>query len=71
MGMTRRFTLNLDRAAAIRLERYAGAKGITMTEAVRRALAILDWYDEAQARKAAISITEEGEYAREIVFLGW
>jgi len=63
-----RLSVNLSPDVADQLKDYAGRKGLSVTEAVRRAIAILAFVDDAQRRGASLNI-EEGGTLKEVLFL--
>lgn len=63
-----RLSVNLSPLVADTLKGYAGRKGVSVTEAVRRAISILKYVDDAQARGASLNI-EEGGILKEVQFL--
>jgi len=63
-----RLSVNLGPAAATTLKDYAARKGVSITEAVRRAISILSYIDTAQERGASLNIEEAGTM-KEIQFL--
>jgi hypothetical protein len=63
-----RLSVNLSPLAADTLKEYAGRKGISVTEAVRRAISILSYIDKAQERGASLNVEEAGAM-KEIQFL--
>ena len=63
-----RLSVNLGHETADVLKEYAGRKGISVTEAVRRAIGILKFVDEAQQRGASLNIEEAGTL-KEVLFL--
>jgi hypothetical protein len=63
-----RLSVNLSPDVAEELKKYAGRKGISITEAVRRAIAVLNFVDDAQARGASLNL-EEGGTLKEVLFL--
>lgn len=65
-----RLSVNLSPLAADTIKDYASRKGISITEAVRRAISILSYIDKAQERGAKLNIEEEGTM-KEIQFLGY
>jgi hypothetical protein len=63
-----RLSVNLSAEAADVLKEYAGRKGISVTEAVRRAIGILKFVDDAQERGASLNVEEAGT-VKEVLFL--
>jgi hypothetical protein len=63
-----RLSVNLSPDLANELKQYAGHKGISITEAVRRAIAVLTFVENAQSRGASLHL-EEGGALKEILFL--
>jgi hypothetical protein len=64
-----RLSVNLSPDVANVLKLYASRKGISVTEAVRRAITVLTFIDDAQSRGASLHI-EEGGALKEILLLG-
>ena len=67
-GRLVRLAVNLGPEAADVLKEYASRKGISVTEAVRRAIAVLAFVDEAQRRGASINVEEDG-VLKEVMFM--
>jgi hypothetical protein len=63
-----RLSVNLGPDVADQLKEYAGRKGVSVTEAVRRAIAVLAFVDSAQARGASVNLSEGGAL-KEVLFL--
>jgi hypothetical protein len=63
-----RLAVNLGPETSDVLKEYASRKGVSVTEAVRRAIAVLAFVDEAQRRGASINIEENGT-VKEVMFL--
>lgn len=63
-----RLSVNLNPEVAHEIKQYAGRKGISITEAVRRAITVLAFVDSAQSRGASLHL-EEGGALKEILFL--
>jgi hypothetical protein len=63
-----RLSVNLGPEVADSLKGYANRKGVSVTEAVRRAIAVLGFIDDAQTRGASLQVEEDG-VRKEIVFL--
>jgi hypothetical protein len=63
-----RLSVNLGPDVADELKKYASRKGISITEGVRRAIALLTFVDDAQSRGASINV-EEGGVLKEVLFL--
>ena len=63
-----RLSVNLSPDLADELKQYAGHKGISITEAIRRAITVLAFVDSAQSRGASLHL-EEGGVLKEILFL--
>ena len=63
-----RLSVNLNPEIADELKAYAKRKGVSITEAVRRAITILAFVDETQRRGASLNI-DEGGTLKEVVFL--
>lgn len=64
-----RLSVNLSSDVADELKQYASRKGISVTEAVRRAITVLTFVDHAQSRGASLHV-EEGGALKEILLLG-
>ena len=67
-GGTVRLAVNLGPEAAEVLKEYASRKGISVTEAVRRAIAVLVYVDQTQRSGASINVEKDG-VLKEVVFL--
>jgi hypothetical protein len=63
-----RLSVNLGPEVADQLKEYAGRKGVSVTEAVRRAIAVLAFVDGAQARGASLNLKEGGSL-KEVLIL--
>jgi hypothetical protein len=63
-----RLSVNLSSDVAGELKQYASHKGISITEAVRRAITVLTFVENAQSRGASLHI-EEGGALKEILIL--
>lgn len=63
-----RLSVNLTPQVADELKKYAGRKGISVTEAVRRAVTVLTFVDDAQNRGATLNVEENGSL-KEVLFL--
>jgi hypothetical protein len=63
-----RLSVNLSPLVAADLRGYAGRKEITITEAVRRAVAYLTFFDEIAAGGGTVTVREDGK-VRNIEFL--
>ena len=63
-----RLSVNLSPDLADELKQYAGRKGISITEAVRRAITVLAFVESAQSRGASLHL-EEGGALKEVLFL--
>jgi hypothetical protein len=64
-----RLSVNLGPDVASELKQYASRKGVSVTEAVRRAITVLAFVENAQARGASLHIEEHGTL-KEVLFLG-
>jgi hypothetical protein len=64
-----RLSVNLTQEVADELKEYASRKGVSVTEAVRRAITVLTFVDNAQNRGASVHL-EEGGALKEVLFLG-
>lgn len=60
--------MNLSPKVAADLKSYAARKEITVTEAVRRAVAYLTFFDEIATSGGAVTVTESGK-TRNVEFL--
>jgi hypothetical protein len=67
-GRPVRLAVNLSAESAGVLKEYAGRKGVSVTEAVRRAIAVLAFVDETQRRSGTVHVEENGTL-KEVVFL--
>lgn len=63
-----RLSVNLSPTVAATLKVYAARKGVSVTEAIRRAISILSYVDAAQERGASLNIEEAGKL-KEVQFL--
>jgi hypothetical protein len=63
-----RLSVNLSPAVFGELKTYADRKGVSVTEAVRRAISVLKYVDEAQDRGASLNIEEHGKL-KEVQFM--
>ena len=63
-----RLSVNLGPEAAATLREYAERKAVSVTEAVRRAIALLAFADETQRRGASVNVEENGT-VKEVMFL--
>jgi hypothetical protein len=63
-----RLSVNLLPDVADELKQYASRKGISVTEAVRRAITVLTFVENAQSRGASLHL-EEGGALKEILIL--
>lgn len=63
-----RLSVNLNPEVADELKAYAKRKGVSITEAVRRAVTVLVFVDETQRRGAALNVEEDGTL-KEVLFL--
>jgi hypothetical protein len=63
-----RLSVNLKPEAAGALKDYATRRGVSVTEAVRRAIVILTFVDDVQVRGASLNIEENGSL-KEVLFL--
>ena len=64
-----RLSINLTPQVADELKGYAARKGISVTEAVRRAIGVLSFVDEAQDRGASVNVAEKDGSLKEVLFL--
>jgi hypothetical protein len=63
-----RLSVNLSPTVFGELKDYADRKGVSVTEAVRRAISVLKYVDEAQERGASLNIEENGTL-KEVQFM--
>lgn len=63
-----RLSVNLRPDVAADLKDYAERKGVSITEAVRRAIVILKFVDDARDRGAAFNVEENGSL-KEVLFI--
>ena len=63
-----RLSVNLNPEVADELKAYAKRKGVSITEAVRRAVTLLAFVDETQRRGAVLNVEEDGAL-KEVLFL--
>jgi hypothetical protein len=63
-----RLSVNLNQEVADELKEYARRKGVSVTEAVRRAITVLAFVDETQRRGASLNVEEDGTL-KEVLFL--
>ena len=63
-----RLSINLNPESADILREYANRKGISVTEAVRRAIGALSFLDESQSKGASVLI-RDGPDTKEVVLL--
>jgi len=63
-----RLSVNLNAEVADELKAYAKRKGVSITEAVRRAITVLTFVDETQRRGASLNVDEDGTL-KEVLFL--
>ena len=63
-----RLSVNLSPAVFNELKGYADRKGVSVTEAVRRAISVLKYVDDAQDRGATLNIEVHGNL-KEIQFM--
>ena len=64
-----RLSVNLSPEVADELKGYASRKGVSITEAIRRAITVLTFVEDAQARGASLHLEEKGAL-KEVLFLG-
>lgn len=65
-----RLNVNLNKETAAALKEIAEKQGISLTEAVRRAIALLKFIDEEQAEGRKIQTMEgDGKNKRELVLM--
>jgi hypothetical protein len=67
-GGQARLSINLSPVIYATLKDYSKRQGITVTEAIRRAISVLKYVDDAQQRGATLNIKEEGNL-KEVQFL--
>jgi hypothetical protein len=63
-----RLSVNLSPVVFGELKDYADRKGVSVTEAVRRAISVLKYVDDAQGRGASLNIEEDGKL-KEVQFM--
>lgn len=63
-----RLSVNLSPSVFGVLKSYADRKGISVTEAVRRAISVLEYVDDTQERGASLNIEENGKL-KEVQFM--
>lgn len=63
-----RLSVNLSPNVFGELKNYADRKGVSVTEAVRRAISVLKYVDDAQDRGASLNIEENGAL-KEVQFM--
>ena len=59
-GAVVRLSVNVSPVVADTIKSIAKRNGISVTEAVRRAISVLEYIDSAQRRGASINIQEDG-----------
>ena len=64
-----RLSVNLNPDAADVLKEYANRKGVSITEAVRRAIGVLKFVDETQNRGASVTVSDDSGREKEVIFL--
>lgn len=64
-----RLSVNLNPDAADVLKEYANRKGVSITEAVRRAIGILSFVDETQNCGASVTVRDDSGSEKEVMFL--
>lgn len=64
-----RLSVNLSPDAADVLKEYAKRKGVSITEAVRRAIGVLKFLDETQNRGASVTVSDDSGSEKEVIFL--
>ncbi|MEU3341957.1 ribbon-helix-helix protein, CopG family [Streptomyces sp. NPDC006668] len=65
-----RLSININDETADALKRLKSAKGISITEAVRRAVALYDLVDRETGKTGKLQIVDDGGHTREILLLG-
>jgi len=64
-----RLSVNLSDEAADALRSYVKRHGVTVTEAIRRAISILKYVDDVRAEGSRILVADkDGKNIREVVF---
>jgi hypothetical protein len=63
-----RFNVNLNTEAAEIVREYAERKGISLTEAIRRAIGVLQFVDEVHERGSSV-LVNDGKTQKEVMFL--
>jgi len=64
-----RLSVNLNPDTADVLKEYAIRKGVSVTEAVRRAIGVLKFVDETQNRGASVMVSDDSGGVKEVMFL--
>lgn len=64
-----RLSVNLSPEVADELKGYASRKGVSVTEAVRRAITVLSFVEKAKERGASLHLEEKG-VLKEVLILG-
>jgi hypothetical protein len=65
---TVRLSVNLGPAVAARLQDYTSRNGVTATDAIRRAISLLDFADAARGRGAYLNVREKDGTLKEVLF---
>jgi hypothetical protein len=65
-----RVNVNLGQDDMDWLQEYRRRKGITLTEAVVRAVSVLRFVDAVQRREAKVGVTEVDGRSRDVEFVG-
>jgi hypothetical protein len=63
-----RFNFNLNSEAAAIIREYADRKGISLTEAIRRAIGVLQFVDEMHQKGSSV-VVNDGNTLKEVMFL--
>lgn len=68
-GLVQRLSVNINPDTQQALKRLKDEKGISLTEAVRRAVSLLDLVDRESARGSKLQLVEKDGSVRELMFL--
>lgn len=63
-----RLSVNLGPAVADRLKDYTNRNGVTATEAIRRAISLLNFADSVRERGAHLNVREKDGTLKEVLF---
>lgn len=64
-----RLSINVSPEVATTLQEYATRQGVTVTEAVRRAVSVLAYIDRVHQRGASVNVCEPDGKITEVVFM--